>query len=237
MEKINNYVCVDLETTGLNPKTDRIIEIGAVKVRNGVVTDTFETLVNPGRRLEERIVTLTGIRDDMLQEQPSIREVLPDFLSFAGEDILLGHRVLFDFAFLKKAVVNEKGTFERMGVDTLKIARYFLKELPHRSLPYLSEYYGISHTAHRALADAAATVALYDRLWQEFGDKEGAEGCFTPGPLHFQVKKDTPITPAQKERLYKLLARHKLNTEYDLDSLTRSEASRYTDRILAKYGR
>ena len=100
MEKINNYVCVDLETTGLNPKTDRIIEIGAVKVRNGVVTDTFETLVNPGRRLEERIVTLTGIRDDMLQEQPSIREVLPDFLSFAGEDILLGHSVLFDFAFL-----------------------------------------------------------------------------------------------------------------------------------------
>lgn len=237
MEKINDYICVDLETTGLNPKTDRIIEIGAVKVRNGEVADTFESLVNPGRPLEERIINITGIRDDMLTGKPFIRKILPDFLAFAGEDILLGHSVLFDFAFLKKAVVNEKGSFERMGVDTLKIARCFLKDLPHRSLPFLSEYYGIPHTAHRALSDAMATTELYDKLWQEFGDKEGAQVCFTPKPLLFQVKKDAPITPVQKERLYKLLVRHKLNTEYNLDTLTRSEASRYTDRILAKYGR
>lgn len=94
MDKISDYLCVDLETTGLNPKTDKIIEIGAVKVRGGKITDTFQTLVNPCRSLEERITGITGITDDMLFDKPVINEVLPDFLHFAGEDILLGHSVL-----------------------------------------------------------------------------------------------------------------------------------------------
>lgn len=132
MDKISDYLCVDLETTGLNPKTDKIIEIGAVKVRGGKIADTFQVLVNPCRPLEERITELTGITDDMLFDKPVINEVLPDFLHFAGEDILLGHSVLFDYSFLKKAVVNGKGSFEREGLDTLKIARVYLTELPDR---------------------------------------------------------------------------------------------------------
>ncbi len=86
---VDSYVCLDLETTGLNPKTDRIIEIGAVKVKAGEITDRMETLVNPGRALEERIVELTGICDEQLTDAPDIADVLPELLTFIGEDIVL----------------------------------------------------------------------------------------------------------------------------------------------------
>lgn len=237
MKKTDSYVCVDLETTGLNPKTDKIIEIGAVRIENGEETGRFATFVNPGRPLTERIVELTGIRDEDLCEAPDITEVLPTFLDFCRTDVILGHSILFDFSFMKKAAVNSKLVFEKKGIDTLKIARKFLTELDSRSLDFLCEHYQISHHAHRALADAEATCTLYDILWQEFAEKEGADRLFTPEQLRYQVKRETPITPAQKERLYKLLVKHKLNSDYDLNKLMRNEASRYTDQILAKYGR
>lgn len=235
--KLEDYVCVDLETTGLNPKADRIIEIGAVKVENGICTGSFETFVNPGRLLSDYVSELTGITDAVLKEAPDITEVLGGLLGFVGDAVLLGHSVLFDFSFIKKAAVNQKLSFERQGIDTLKIARRYLPDLESRSLDFLCGYYKIPHKAHRALEDAKATCALYDRLWQDFGEREDAQKQFAPHALLYQVKRETPITPAQKERLYKLLVRHKLTMEYDLDKLTRNEASRYTDQLLAKYGR
>lgn len=235
-KKLECYVCVDLETTGLNPKTDKIIEVGAVRVENGVPVESFETFVNPACRLREQITELTGITDEALMGAPGIAEVLPDLLAFLREDLLLGHSVLFDYAFLKKAAVNSRIRFERMGMDTLKIARHFLPELPSRSLDFLCGHYGIPHKAHRALADAEATCRLYDKLWEAFGEQE-ENAVFAPAALLYQAKRETPATSAQKERLYKLIVRHKIEVEYDLDKLTRSEASRYTDRILAKYGR
>ena len=237
IEKLQNYICVDLETTGLNPKTDRIIEIGAVRYENGIQTSIFESFVNPGRLLEDRITELTGITDEQLKDAPSIEEVLPKLLDFMKDDVLLGHSVLFDYSFIKKAAVNSKLTFERKGVDTLKIARCYLPEIESRSLGYLCKYFGISHKPHRALCDAQSTCVLYDKLWEAFHEKEDAGKQFAPHPLIYQVKRETPITPAQKERLYNLLQKHKLTVEYDLDKLTRNEASRYTDQLLAKYGR
>ncbi len=236
MKKQESYVCVDLETTGLNPKTDKIIEIGAVRVENGTPVEIFETFVNPGCRLREQITELTGITDEVLNGAPEITEVLPDLLAFLREDVLLGHSVLFDYSFLKKAAVNNRIKFERLGIDTLKAARRFLPNLPSRSLDFLCAQYEIPHKAHRALADAKATCRLYDRLWEDFGEKE-ENAVFAPVMLQYQVKRETPATPAQKERLYKLLIKHKIEVEYELDKLTRSEASRYTDRILATYGR
>ena len=235
--KTDSYVCVDLETTGLNPKTDRIIEIGAVKIEHGVQTGTFETFVNPGRLLSETVTGLTGIRDEQLADAPDIKEVLPELLVFVGDEVLLGHSVLFDYSFIKKAAVNEKMTFERKGIDTLKIARAFLPQLESRSLDFLCRHYKIPHKAHRALEDAKATCALYEMLYCEFGEREEAEKLFSPKELIYHVKRETPATPAQKERLYKLLMKHKLTVEYDVDKLTRNEASRYTDLILAKFGR
>ena len=236
----DSYVCIDLETTGLNPKTDKIIEIGAVRVEEHVIVEEWETFVNPDRQLDERIIALTGIRDGQLETAPMIEEVLPRLLAMIGDHILLGHSVTFDYSFIKRAAVAQKISFERDGIDTLKIARKYLPDLESRSLEYLCRHYGIRHSAHRALHDAHATVALYQKLTELFYDREEAEGgksLFCPKRLRHNVKRDTPATKPQKEQLYKLADRHKLIIDYDIEKLTRSEASRRIDRILAEYGR
>lgn len=228
---MQSYVCIDLETTGLNPKTDKIIEIGAVKVTEGQQTDSFSAFVNPGRKLEQRITELTGIRDKDLEGAPYIEEVLPKLLEFMEELPLLGHSVLFDFSFLKRAAVNQNLVFEREAVDTLRISRKYLAELEHRSLDYLCEYYQIPHHAHRALADAEATAALYRKLTERF--YSGNEEIFKPVKLIYAVKKDAPPSKSQKLKLYRLLEQHNINLNVDIDRLTRSEVSRYTDKILS----
>lgn len=232
---INSYVCIDLETTGLNPKLDKIIEIGAVKVIDGKVVDTFSTYVNPGRKLEERIVELTGITQEQVDSAADIETVLPGLFEFLEDYPLLGHRVLFDYSFLKKAAVNRKLTLEKQGIDTLRIARCFLPQLEKRSLEYLCKHYEIPHVAHRAYGDAEATSVLYQRLAEEFYEKDSR--IFAPQPLHYAAKKETPATKAQKERLYRLIELHQLTVDYDVEKLSRSEASRYTDKIYEKYGR
>ena len=246
----DTYVSIDLETTGLNPKRDRIIEIGAIRVEQGEITEEFSTFVNPGRKLEERITELTGIRDEDLTEAPELDEVFPKLLEFMGDLPLLGHSILFDYSFLKKAAVDRKLTFERSAVDTLQIARKYLPDLPHRNLEYLCRYYEIPHHAHRALEDAKATDRLFRKLAELFYQEENGEQAltesdgkaakdtlFAPKPLHFQIKRDTPATKPQKEWLYRLLEQHKITLEVDVEKLTRSEAGRLVDKILAKYGR
>ena len=233
MQGLQDFVCIDLETTGLNPKRDRIIEIGAVKVRNGQISATFQQLIDPKQQLEERVEILTGISSKELEGQPTIQEVLPALKEFLGEDVLLGHRVLFDYSFLKRAFINEKFSFERKGIDTLKLARQFVTDSESKKLESLCQHYGIKHQAHRALGDALATVELYEKLVENYYK----EDVFMPKPLEFKVKKESPITKAQKERLTLLLAKNNLVPQCDIASMTKNEASRYTDQILATYGR
>jgi len=232
---IRSYVSIDLETTGLNPKLDKIIEIGAVKVLEGKAAESFHTYVNPGRQLEQRIVELTGISQEQVDGAPYIEEVLLKLIAFLEDLPLLGHRVLFDYSFLKKAAVNGKIPFEKQGIDTLRIARCFLPQLEHRTLPYLCQYYEISHDAHRALADAEATSSLYQILCREYYEKDSQ--IFAPQHLHYAVKKDSPATKAQKERLYRLIEQHKLVVDYDVEKLSKSEASRIIDKIYGAFGR
>lgn len=237
---LENFIVVDLETTGLDPKTDKIIEIGALKIQNGTVVGSFSELVNPGRKLEERIVEITGICDEDLKDASYIEEVLPKFLDFAGEEVLLGHSILFDYSFLKKAAVNQKISFERQGIDTLRIARRHLPHLESRSLPYLCKHYKIPHQPHRALSDVEATYALYQRLLQEFYGEEldkSEKKLFEPFPLVYQVKREQPATARQKEHLKKILSYHNIQSDKNIDRMTRNEISRYTDKLLSKYGR
>lgn len=232
---LRNYVSVDLETTGLRPKYDKIIEIGAVKVENGQISGTWQSLVNPGRKLEEATVSLTGLTDGMLQNAPGIEEILPDFMKFSKDHVLLGHSLLFDYSFLKKAAVNAGYAFEAAGIDTLKLARRFLTGLESRTLGALCSYYGISHRAHRALDDALATHRLYEALCEGFFQEE--RQAFRPVPLICQVKKEQPAGRAQKERLRRLAQAHGVELDVDVERLSRSEASRLADRIVYQYGK
>ena len=159
----------------------------------------------------------------------------PHYMEFLEEYPLLGHSILFDYSFLKKAAVDQKLTFERQGIDTLKIARKYLASLEHRNLDFLCAYYGIPHKAHRAFEDAEATDLLYRRLTEQFYSEE--EDLFAPAELIYKVKRDQPALTSQKEKLYRLVSLHKITIDADVEKLSRSEASRWIDKILAKYGR
>lgn len=244
-----NYVAFDIETTGLNPKYDKIIEIGAVRVREGEMTGTFSTFVNPAKSLPERIVELTGIRDADVAGAPYIDEILDSFLAFVGDDVLLGHNILFDYSFVKKAAVNQKKVFERQGIDTLRIAKRFLNDLESRQLGFLCDYYQIALDAHRALNDAVAAHRLYRILAQEYGGQE--DELFWPRPLIYTVKKENPATPKQLELLQKLIVQYQLQCDgfvlcpvanvtdefVDLEKITKNEASRLIDKLLANFRR
>lgn len=239
-----HFIVVDLETTGLDPKRDKIIEIGAVKVVDDKIVRTYETFVNPGRKLSEKVKEITGITDEDLAGAPFIQDVLHDFLEFADEDCILGHSVMFDYSFLKRAAVNLGAVFEKNGIDTLRIARRFLPELESRSLPALCKHYEIPHKAHRALDDAVATYELYLKLKEQFYLKDGE--TFQPKKLNYQVKKEAPVKKSQLEQIHKLLAFHGLLPTYtnkeseeyvDFEQLTRNEASRFMDYIILHYGK
>lgn len=253
----DNYTALDLETTGLNPKHDKIIEVGAVRVRNGRITDRFQSLINPGVALPDKIVQLTGITGEELGDAPHPERVLPELLDFLGDDVILGHSVMFDYSFLKKEAVNQglwKTEQNHWGLDTLRLARIFLPELQSRRLTELCAYYQIEHQAHRALGDAESTALLYQLFVREFYDRKKAddnevrtgkhlltdedrERLFEPFPLVYKIKKESPARPHQKEKLYSLLAEHKIVPDYDVERLTRNEASRLIDRICFTYGR
>lgn len=231
------YTVVDIETTGLDPKKDKITEIAAVRVERGAKVASFHTLVNPGRMLDERIADLTGLRDEELLTAPFIGEVIKDFLDFETTGILLGHSILFDFSFLKRAAVNAGYSFEKKGIDTLGIARKYLSDLESRALPYLCSHFGIAHQAHRALSDVEATQELYWLLKDRYKDAPEADKVFLPGPLVYQVKKESPITKKQIEQLQRFLNHHGLESEYNIESMTRNEASRYLDKLISSHGR
>lgn len=233
---INSYVSIDLETSGLDPKQDRILEIAAIKVVEGEVADTFETLVNAGVHLSERIISLTGISEEMTKEGAAPGEAIRSCVEFIGSMPILGHYVQFDYSFLKRAAVNHGLTFERQGIDTLRIARKALPQLESKGLSSLCAYYQIPlEHHHRAMADAAAAMQLYQRLQAEFG--ESFPELFQTRPLIYQVKKESPATNAQKRHLKDLLKYHRIELDKDPDTLTKNEASRYIDRIILENGR
>ena len=232
---LNNYVVVDLETTGLNPKSDKIIEIGAVRVENGQVTETFSTYVNPFRKLEERIVKLTGITQEMVDSAPKIAEVLPQFLAFEKELPLVGHKILFDYSFLKKACQNEGYDFERTGVDTLHISRIVFPELPSKTLQAMCEYFQIPLMAHRAFEDASATKQLYELLKETCRKHPDVDKIFAEKQLIYQVKKESKASERQKKKLQELIESMHVSVDFSIDELTRNEVNRYYDKIKSGY--
>lgn len=231
-----NYVAFDLETTGLRPSSDRILEIGAVKVEGGSVTQTFEMLVDAGVEIPPRITELTGITQEMIKGAADTETAVARFLDFAGDAVLLGHNVLFDYSFMKCSAARCGYTFERRGLDTLTIARACLPQLPGRSLDKMAAWYDIPQAHHhRALDDALTAARLYERMREEFAQQRPE--LFEPEALIYKVKKETPITNSQKRYLRDLLKYHRIDSDAKIDAMTKSEASRMIDGIILRYGK
>ena len=232
----DRYIAVDLETTGLDAKRDRIIEIGAVRVENGQKTASFHTMINPRRALEERIVRLTGISDEMVENAPDIGNKIGEFLDFCGQLPLLGHHVIFDYSFLKRAAVNQGESFSRAGIDTLTLARLFMPAEERKNLKAACGWFGIDQReTHRAMADAVAAHQLYQAMKKRYG-KEHPD-AFSEKNLIYKVKKEQPASKRQKEHLQDLIKCHRIDVTVQIDTLSRNEASRMIDRILSQYGR
>lgn len=159
-----DYVVVDLETTGLKPSECEIIEIGAVKV-TGNKQETFQSLVKPTYPISRAITNLTHITNDMVKDVPSIDEVLPRFLDFLGDNIIVAHNASFDLSFLSAACEKLNMPFNNKYIDTLSWARRCYPQFRHHTLECLCDELDIDNSEeHRALSDALATQKLYDIL-------------------------------------------------------------------------
>lgn len=178
LQSFDNYVAVDLETTGLNPSDEEIIEFAAVRVVNGQVADTFSSLANPRREISEEITKITGITNEMLKDAPDVADVLKDFLAFVGDSVVVGHNVNFDINFIYDSCERHGlGTFSNNFVDTMRISRKCTVGARNHKLDTLLKHYGIvNDNAHRALSDTMCTQQLYeiiktcifvDKVWPE----------------------------------------------------------------------
>src|SRR5919202_721352 len=157
------YVVVDLETTGLRPGTCRICEIGAVRVRELELGETFQTLANPGMALGRAVASLIGLRDRELRRAPPAAEAVRQFLAFAGDAVLVAHNARFDLAFLNREVERMRGLRLAVPVlDTVPLARALVGgRAPRATLAALAHFFGTSvEPCHRALPDAAATAEV-----------------------------------------------------------------------------
>ena len=228
---LKSYVCFDLETTGLDPLYNEIIEIGALKVREGKVVDRFMEFIHPLSPISSAISELTGITNDMVATARSCEQVLPDFLDFCEDDVLIGHNVMFDYSFTKCSASKCGLPFEKNGLDTLKIARKVHKDFPSKSLGALCDYYHIENkSAHRAYHDALATAKLYQTLAHYF--EESDPKLFKPLPLIYKVKTVQPATPKQLALIERLIPQKEYSGEWDPETITRSDASRLIDALL-----
>ena len=227
IDNIKNYTVIDLEMTGLSAKNDKIIEIGAARVRGGEIVDTISTLVNPKQHIPQRVQELTGITDSDVENAADMDVAVDNLLDFIGDDIILGQNVTFDYSFLKQWAVNHKRTL------SLKIARKCLPAEQSKKLEDLCEYFDVSReNAHRALDDAIETKQIFEKLLALMDEKgEPVESK----PLVYKAKKQTPATAHQVRQLRELMAEYGIADVISWDNLTRSQASRLYDEYRSRY--
>lgn len=235
---INEYVVLDLEMTGLSAKTDQIIEIGAVKIKDNQMIDTMECLVNPNCKIPTRVVELTGITDEMVQSGMERDEAVEKLLNFIDGQILVGQNINFDYSFLKQWAVNHKRPLEAKACDTLKIARVLLPAEQPKKLESLCQFFDIERPReHRALDDAIETWQIFEKLKDLGKNHENAETYFKPVQLTYRAKKQTPATQRQIQRLKEYRETHHIEDEINWENLTKSEASRIMDKYILVHGR
>lgn len=234
---MKDYIVLDIETTGISAEYSALTEIGAAKVIDDKVVMTYSQLINPNTEIPQQIIDLTGITNEMVKNEPTIEEVLPEFMAFCGDLPILGHNIIFDFSFLKTSAMRISRSFEKKALDTLELARHFVKEQPSYSLTNLVKRYQIEHNhAHRGYDDALATHKLYQILKNDYYTSS-TEHYFIPKPLCWKPKKQSSITPKQKSFLNSLIKNNCVEINYDVNELSKSEASRKIDKILTTYGR
>ena len=165
-----DYTVIDIETTGLKSSTDGITELSALRVRGGVPSDEFSSLVDPGVHIPAFITSLTGISDAMVRGKPRIGEILPAYIDFIGDDVILGHNTAFDLRFIEDRCRLHGIAFSPVYTDTMKIGRAMYPDMEHHRLSDLAYRFDVSYRgAHRALTDCRITAACYEAMKADAG--------------------------------------------------------------------
>ena len=236
------FICFDIETTGLSAARDKITEIGAVKVENGVITDTFSTFANPEMPIPQKITQLTGITDDMVKDAPSQSEAVGAFLDFAGDNVLVAHNAPFDTSFIAKACEDMGREYNYTSIDTVAISRAILTDIKNCKLDTVAKFLRLGDfNHHRATDDAEMLARIFINLCQRLTDDYGitktndintkiAGGDFKKLPTYHQiilVKNKTGL-----KNLYRLISYSHLNYFYKKPRIPKSELVKYREGLI-----
>ena len=236
------FICFDIETTGLSAARDKITEIGAVKVENGVITDTFSTFANPEMPIPQKITQLTGITDDMVKDAPSQSEAVSAFLEFAGDNVLVAHNAPFDTSFIAKACEDMGREYNYTSIDTVAISRAILTDIKNCKLDTVAKFLRLGDfNHHRATDDAEMLARIFINLCQRLTDDYGitktndintkiAGGDFKKLPTYHQI-----ILVKNKiglKNLYRLISYSHLNYFYKKPRIPKSELVKYREGLI-----
>lgn len=238
----DTFVVFDIETTGLSSKNDKIIEIGAVKIKAGVIIDTFSTFVNPEMRIPNKIIDLTSINNDTVKDAPTIEEVLPNFMNFIEDSILVAHNANFDVSFIKKNCRDIKVECNNSVMDTVLLSKFLIPELKKYKLNVICKHLDISlENHHRAVDDAKAAADIM--LWCFKDLKEKGISKLETINLEFLSKQDIRKLPTYHiiilvknmvglKNLYKLTSTANLDYFYRRPRMPKSVINKYREGLI-----
>lgn len=236
------FICFDIETTGLSASRDKITEIGAVKVVNGAIVDTFSTFANPEMPIPQKITQLTCITDSMVKDAPSQSEAVSAFLEFAGDNVLVAHNAPFDTSFIRKACEDMGREYNYTSIDTVAISRAILTDIKNCKLDTVAKYLRLGEfNHHRATDDAEILARIFIELCLRLRDDYAitktneintkiAGGDFKKLPTYHQiilVKNKTGL-----KNLYRLISYSHLNYFYKKPRIPKSELVKYREGLI-----
>ena len=237
------FICFDIETTGLSANRDKITEIGAVKVENGQITDTFSTFANPGMPIPAKITELTGITDAMVKDAPSQSEAVSAFLEFAGDNVLVAHNAPFDTSFIRKACENMNREYDYTSIDTVAISRAILTDIKNCKLDTVAKYLRLGDFNHHRATDDAEMLArifinLCTRLKDDYNITKTNEintqiaggGDFKKLPTYHQIILVKNLTGLKN--LYKLISYAHLTYFYKKPRIPKSELVKHREGLI-----
>ncbi|MEH7246956.1 PolC-type DNA polymerase III [Neobacillus niacini] len=243
----DTFVVFDVETTGLSAVYDTIIELAAVKIKDGEIIDRFESFANPHHRLSATTINLTGITDDMVQNAPEVGEVIQRFHDWVGDDVLVAHNASFDMGFLNVGYKNiGLGKAKNPVIDTLELGRFLYPEMKNHRLNTLTKKFDIELTQHhRAIYDAEATGYLLLKMLKDaleksieyhdqFNDHMGKGNAYQRArPYHCTLLAQTEVG---LKNLFKLVSISHIEYFYRVPRLPRSVLQKYREGILVGSG-
>lgn len=235
------FVVFDLETTGFSNKNDKITEIGAVKVKNFEIVDRFNELINPEKDISYKVQELTGITNDLIKDKPTIEEILPRFMEFVGDSVLVAHNAEFDIGFINQKCKEMNIEFKNKSVDTLMLSRILLPHLKRFKLNNLTKELGVPlHNHHRAVDDAAATAQIFIKfldMLEKKGAKKLSDVNEVLGGIDYTKLKTKHITLIAQnlagiKNLYKIVSDAHVNHFYRAPRILKSVLLEHKEGII-----